>query len=494
MTELWDLVKQVEDAPDDYELRWRLAKKLYTAWEYRLALEHLQVLKKDWHRRLNVLRYLSATYYRLGRYDEAIEELQGAIESWPKELGIREQLARVYEIAGRNEEAAEVWEEVRKLDPNHPIAEGSIERLKSKRETSPTQDLRLSDSDSGIDLSPGQVCPNCGAQNSDEFDRCWQCHASLYPSRPESAATPQPHRKSSPLLSPETISLLAGFTVVGLLSISIYLSLRMLLVQNGTEAPATILTLGSLYVHALGVTRVAVGVVLLVAWPVALWSALSLMKIDVPVPASHVNLSGMFLAALTYVASWLPGTMVMLAVVLPVALSLIIIAGMYRLGLTRALAVWAVQLVLVTVAGLGAFTISERIQLDVFFNPFTDIPALISYAHEEGTVEEPGVYTLPESAVPITKVVRWHSTGSHWLDRRAGDIEFTVFAEDDNAGLKFEIRDDTGTRLFEYVKGRKWSTRFPMEVNKPYVVEVTGPDTTPAKLVVTGLLRPAFAS
>jgi tetratricopeptide (TPR) repeat protein len=109
MVDIWDLSRFVEDHPGDYEQRWRLAKKLYLACEYRLALEHLQILRNEWARKLNVVRYLAATLYRLGRYDEAIRELEDAIYTWPEEIGLREQLARVLEVANRNPEAADAW-------------------------------------------------------------------------------------------------------------------------------------------------------------------------------------------------------------------------------------------------------------------------------------------------------------------------------------------------------------------------------------------------
>ena len=54
MTDVWDIAQYVEAHPDNNEQRWRLAKKLYMAWEYRLALEHLQVLKNEWDRNINV--------------------------------------------------------------------------------------------------------------------------------------------------------------------------------------------------------------------------------------------------------------------------------------------------------------------------------------------------------------------------------------------------------------------------------------------------------
>ena len=131
MAEIWDIARYVEANPDDHEQRWRLAKKLYTAWEYRLALEHLQILRDEGQERINILRYLAATYYRLGRYDEAQAELKNAISIWPDEIGLYEQLARVLEIAGDHIGAAQEWEKVLSLDPHHPMAAHAAARLRS---------------------------------------------------------------------------------------------------------------------------------------------------------------------------------------------------------------------------------------------------------------------------------------------------------------------------------------------------------------------------
>jgi tetratricopeptide (TPR) repeat protein len=131
MAEIWDIARYVEANPDDHEQRWRLAKKLYTAWEYRLALEHLQILKQEGQERINILRYLAATYYRLGRYDEARAELEQAITLWPDEIGLYEQLARVLEISGDHLGAAQEWDRVLSLDPHHPMAGHAAARLRS---------------------------------------------------------------------------------------------------------------------------------------------------------------------------------------------------------------------------------------------------------------------------------------------------------------------------------------------------------------------------
>ena len=150
MADLWDIARYVEAHPENHEQRWRLAKKLYMAWEYRLALEHLQVLKNEWRDRINVARYLAATYYRLGRYDEAIQELRDAVETWPEEMA---------------------WDEILALDSGHSLAAGAAKRLRAIPEESPEEALHLTDSDSGIDLSPKRICSECGAQNGAEMGR-----------------------------------------------------------------------------------------------------------------------------------------------------------------------------------------------------------------------------------------------------------------------------------------------------------------------------------
>ena len=168
---MWEIARYVEAHPENHEQRWRLAKKLYASWEYRLALEHLLILKDEWQRKINVHRYLAATLYRLGLYVEAQRALEEAIEYWPKDVGLREQLARVLETAGKRDEAADMWESIRELQPSHPMAESAVRRLRRKTEASASEELNIGASDSGIDLSPGQVCPNCGAHNGEEFFR-----------------------------------------------------------------------------------------------------------------------------------------------------------------------------------------------------------------------------------------------------------------------------------------------------------------------------------
>ena len=56
MADLQDLEKYVDAHPADHEQRWRLAKKLYRGCEYERVFEHLEVLQRGWHRKLNLMR------------------------------------------------------------------------------------------------------------------------------------------------------------------------------------------------------------------------------------------------------------------------------------------------------------------------------------------------------------------------------------------------------------------------------------------------------
>lgn len=496
MTEIWDIARYIEEHPDDHEQRWRLAKKLYTAWEYRLALEHLQVLKNEWQRKINVTRYLAATYYRLGRYDEAAAELREGLETWPKEIGLYEQLARVLELAGQREEAAKVWEGVIALDPHHPIAENSAKRLRETLEDTAEKDLRLGDSDSGIDLSPGMVCPYCGAQNSEEFERCWQCHSSLSGEIPISRSTPQPEerRKTAPVLTPETVSLGVGLVVIASISVAIYLSLQLFLSSPSPDkAQAVIHTLWDLYLRELRVSRVLTGLALLILWPLSLWAVLSLVKPERPVPAALVNLTGLLLGSLTFVASWLPPNLLPLAPLFPVLIALAIIIGSFGVGIVRALNLWALHLALVALGTVIIFTAIESYQLGTVFNPIREIPAVAAYARQQSANAKPGEYSVPGTEVPIAQETIWQSTGSRWLDLRSGETEFIVYADNDQAGLKFEINQgETQPRVYEEVRGKQWSVRYLIVPGETYFIKVHGTAGTHARVIVSGLLIPKF--
>lgn len=486
MAEVWDIARYVEDHPEDHAQRWRLAKKLYTAWEYRLALDHLLLLKKEGSNRLNVVRYLGATYYRLGRYDEAVKELEEALETWPDELGLREQLARVLEISGSRERAAEAWAEIGELDPQHPIAGSAVRRLSKRADDTPVRDLRLEDSDSGIDLRPGRVCANCGAQNSEEFDRCWQCHAQLGATRDSGRLVA--HAPVGPVVSEEWLLLAMGFGAVVAVSLGVFMALRLLFVE--TEPGVLIASIWDVWSYRVAGLRVALGGVALLGWPVALWAALYSVRPPQLVPPSLVNFTALATAGIAYLSTWLQADLFFLAPVLPAAISLALILGFFRIGPGRAFLVWGLHLGILVALFYGAFIVVERVRLGEFFNPIAEFNALRAYAAASATDQPEGARAFPEGLTPYTLPVRWESTGSRWLDVAAGEVEFKVINESKQSGLRFELRGPTGTLVFDDITRESYVRRFRIEPRVDYTVSVTGSGGVPVRVFTTGLLVP----
>ncbi|MBI2422472.1 MAG: hypothetical protein HYV27_06565 [Candidatus Hydrogenedentes bacterium] len=173
-----DLIRLVEASPGNHKLRWRLARKLYSAWDYRTALEHLLILRETWSDRLSVTRYLAATYYRLGRYNDAIRELLDTLETFPEDGALLELLARVYEGAGNRKKALETWRRAAPLS-NTGEAQAAVDRLEG---TGQTMSIFEGTFDGGA-VAPSKetllVCKHCGTLNELYSPRCPRCHAAF---------------------------------------------------------------------------------------------------------------------------------------------------------------------------------------------------------------------------------------------------------------------------------------------------------------------------
>jgi hypothetical protein len=493
MADIWDIAKYVEDHPDNFEQRWRLAKKMYSSWEYRLALEHLQVLENEWQPKLNVTRYLAATQYRLGRYDEAVEVIRRGLKIWPNELCLREQLARVLEVSGKRKEAAAAWEEVQNLDPKHPIARSAVKRLNKKKSTSPKEDLHLEDSDSGIDLSAGTLCPNCGAQNSDEFDRCWQCLAPLQGGGSILYPTPGIESHEKPWITADTIVRMGALSTVCLISMGIYFSIKLFSPAAADSTGTVIHTLEGVYQLQMVGTRVVTGIALLLSWPVSLWAIIAFLDRKDIVPPSWPVLLGFFMASASYVLSCVASAYLHYIPFLAAFFSLIVILGAFKLGLLRLFCAWSLHLLLVGLIAASTALGMERIQLGAFYNPVTNVPAVLAYARQERIKSQPGVAQISGRTVPLSQRLMWHSTGSPWLDSRTNEVQFIVTRPSPNElTLKFEVQkeDSSETLIFSDVDGLSWSSRFLSVVpDEVYEIFIHGPDNARVEVTALSLLK-----
>ncbi len=469
------LVLFVENHPEDHEARWRLAKKLYMAWEYRRALDHLLVLKRDWTPKLNVTRYTAATYYRLGRYQEAIAELNEATETWPEDIGVREQLARVYEVAGQPERALEEWEVVQALDPNASTAGRAIQRLRLGGAPGIEEGPTFS-SDSAIDLGAKMACPHCGAHNNVEFDRCWQCHGALAkPGTPTPAIAPRAHDEPP---QPWLWTLIVGLFTVMLVSAGLYLWLG----QVRVLAAPVDSTANALVGSSLLMARPVFGGALTLAWPVVLLIALRVLR-SPKVPAIKVVTTGLCLGALCFILTWLPFELLFLLPIIAVTLSLAFIGGGFEVGWARSLGVWLIQAVVMT--GIGAGAIVGALGME----PIRQYPSIARHLTLLKTSDF-ARYRLPSASIPYQFAITWESSGSAWLDTRARQVYFELHAvSPTGAGVLAKLTKGAEVIHSGIVEGDPYLFPVAIQPGQEYVLSVRGPEGTPVSGSIHGYLR-----
>lgn len=473
MADLWELSRYVEAHPEDYPQRWRLAKKCYLDREYRLALEHLQVLKNEWKPKLSMRRYLAAVYFRMGRYEESIAELAEAIDLWPEELALRVQRAHMFEAAARKEEALAAWEGVRRLSPDHRGAQVALQRLRKEKPAPAPKSPEAPPAGSSDEFAPGAVCPVCGARNSDEFQKCWQCHAPLDGAGLDSETWMHPasEAQSGPnaLALPDATAARVILPVATLLLILAAGLTVWMFYQAGSSPEQTVLDpLG----NALRYTRSGTGLALLLLWPLILRLSLHLWgcwRADGPVPAYL----GLALAAFTYALTWLPGNLTIPLFLFPALLSLFGCILLLPLPKLKLIAVWATQYACAVLVAFAAFAGLEWAQTGFLFNPLVEVPVLARYATDHAT-QDAGGWPAAQGAGPLKVNVRTSSCGSPWLDGRAEDVVIEVRAEGPLDGGKFELAETGSTRLFEPVTGESWRCVYRLSEALTYTLSLTG--------------------
>lgn len=491
MADVWSLVEYIESHPDDHEQRWRLAKKLYSEREYRLALEHLQVLRNEWERNLHVERYLGATYFRLTRYARASEALLASIEKWPDDLGLREQLARTFEASGNDNDAAvEAWETVASMDPGHSRAREAVKALKDQAvEEAAVGAIDYEHallSPAGMDDEAEIECPNCGARNSPEFERCWQCHGVIVASSTSADLQPeQTEQTRSPVIEVASTlpwPLVSGISIVALLTYGVFMTLRDFyspVVESGAQAvPFVHHSLYAFLLEECQITRVIIGVVLLVVWPVAFRLAAALAG-GGDVYASPLHIAGLFLAALAYAASWVSGGAVGWMLIVPAVSSLIICFLAFGVPVARAGLLWLIQ---GAVVGLVTITVLAATH---GFGFVIGLPAILQYA-----ANEQGESVFRHKGVtPVELNIRWEKTGAKWLDEAWTGVEIEVGIGPFEKRLFAGIQDWERTLVYkELVPGKNRFVFQEAVPGYPYRLEVVGQEGIPFTLTVRGIL------
>lgn len=497
MTDVWEIAAYVEEHPDDHPQRWRLAKKFYAEHEYRLALDHLQLLQKEWTPKLNVQRYLAATYYRLGRYTEAEEHLEKTIKQWPDEVGPCEQLAHVYNVDGKLEEALRTWKKVVQIQPDHALAGKAIKKLESalekedREKVAPVSGLfpaDLTDEEKEDLMVTGMICPRCGAQNSDEFETCWQCNASLRMQTPSFLNTPPIEVHGPYLLRPETATTLVLVVTVLLLAASAILGAWLIMEYRAEETPL-LFSMEDVGRIILAPARLASGIVMLLCWPFALLLALRVFRVKPSPPGVLVYISGLLLGALTLLFILMPMPFPFLAVLVSLVLSLGIIIVALRISTGPAFAVWLTHIVLIGCIGALAFWIAESRRYGKMINPFREIAAFSAALSGPGALPDAVPIRLPKGITPIQQKVRWKSTGSEWLDTPISMVEIVVRPEFPDPALQFQIYQGKELRYHEELLGKQQITvPFSVFPGVEYEVVVKGKDNVIVPVTIKSLM------
>lgn len=479
MTDVWDIAQYVEAHPDDHVQRWRLAKKLYMSWEYRLALEHLQVLKNEWERTINVSRYLAATYYRLSRYDDAIRELKSAISNWPEELGLYEQLARVLDAAGKKPEAIEVWERIARQDPDHPFANRAVEHLRGadrkELESSEPQTPAAAAAAALMEAS----CPHCGAMNSAEFTRCWQCHGLILEAG--QVEEKQEEESSVQALIRESESrwgLAVGLTIAGLLALGVYLTFQAFAGQPSHGLGEVPETLSGFFSSTLLWTRLILGITALIVWPI-LWRVSAMFVGLDEVQNDVLYRCGAVLACVTYIVSWVPGSLIYLIALVPAVLSGALAFGALKAPFMRALALWVVQGAAMAIV-IVAFLVGRH-----GIGIVTDVPAMFRFASREvaASIER-------EAWTPLELGLQWESSGSKWLDENATAVRISVKTARHDEAMFIELLEDGETRVFRDFTTQNYVFAYsPILPGLPYQLMVVGEEGIDTTVSVSGVLE-----
>ena len=480
MKDMWDIAKYVEAHPDDHKERWLLAKKLYEAKEYRLALEHLQILKNEWNPKVNVARYLAATLFRMQRYGDAVRELREALESWPDEIALLEQLAKAFEMSGQHEDAANVWDEIAERMPRHPVAASVAARLRARLGISEVE-KQLPGRDTALMSASNVPCPKCGARNNDLFERCWQCGAAL--AAEEDVLRPVALKSPVQAASrPVAWLVIGGLAVVALLAVNVFFTL-MYLSGAGRGGITTVGTVYDLVATKLLFARTLAATALLATWPLSIWVGLNQARAE-RMGKAEITVVGLFLAALSSALWWLPLPLLSFTPLVSAAAALVLPPLVFRLRYGKALLVWLVQ------GAVAAFAVAVPFLAIEGTAVFREWPAMVQYAAAHDTKDTAGVFDFPAAVSPASFVVHWESTGSPWLDKKGDQVEFIVRSNVAGASLILELKSGSETVVYQYLESYPARVAAHIQTNKDYNLVVRGQEGVEVGVTVTGVLNP----
>jgi len=446
------------------------------AGDFEDALSHLRVLRKHWPSKLNVARYLAATHYRMGNNSDAIRELEKSLEAWPDEVPIRQQLARALEAAGLHAAATRAWQEILSRQPNHPFAREALQHLSDQSSAAPVQAAAVPET--------GRRCPSCDAENGDEFERCWQCHATLATDEQSSSTEPPsgtPFQPTASLIDlQDHVPVTIASIVVALIGagISAYFFEDAWTMRNTPAAEIS----GGASVYAVLATglfslRITLAVVLAIFCPIALYGASFAVRIPMPTVGTIIAV-GLACASLAVAVTWLPVSALVFAPFIFAAGTFPLILWLFSPRFVRGAAIAAIQCTAAIALVVGtAFQVEGRSFVE-------ELPTIIEYGAEHDGQTHGGRHELSPIPTPAEYTLEFASTGSPWLNEHGAAVRIEATTNNPDQKMDVELFEYEESLTFYY--GDPAVVPFEAELGRPYRLTLGGkeiPSTTRGTIV-----------
>ena len=185
-------------------------------------------------------------------------------------------------------------------------------------------------------------------------------------------------------------------------------------------------TLAEVYARYLASTRIITGAALVAGWPAILHLAARILRLQFPRPSRFLTLIGLLLGSLSYNITFLPASWIGAAAMLPPACALALFLYLLRLHVRPAIALWFVQGVLVSALAAACLWGLESLAVNQALNPVREVPAILRVARRPPPRGQP---LVPRRQDHTFAPLRWPSSGSTWLDRRANRVRIEVALE-----------------------------------------------------------------
>lgn len=143
-----DAIKETQEAvdrePQRRDLKMVLAKYFVRAERYDEAIAIYQTLVKQDPRSPDLLFQLAETERRKGDLNAAVDTFRRCSQAAPADTTCLMQLGMIFEGTGKQDQAKPIWEQILKIQPDHPVALNNLAYIKAQEGVDLDQALTMS--------------------------------------------------------------------------------------------------------------------------------------------------------------------------------------------------------------------------------------------------------------------------------------------------------------------------------------------------------------